>query len=103
MIEHLTTTYAGEDASLEILIMLSVAFFLGFIFRYSIGQVRMAKMNSEIDKLKRSEYDMIRIKEALSHKLAYFQDLKKEEVVLKEPSFEEREEQYVLERLHGNG
>ena len=60
--------------------MLSVAFFLGFIFRYSIGQVRMAKMNSEIDKLKRSEYDMIRIKEALSHKLAYFQDLKKEEV-----------------------
>jgi hypothetical protein len=103
MIEHLTTTYAGEDATFEILIMLSVAFLLGFIFRYSLGQVRLAKMKSEIHKLKRSESDMRRIKESLSHKLAFFQDSKREETVLKEPSFEEREEQYVLESLQSNG
>jgi len=88
MIEHITTTYTGSDATIEITIILLVAFILGFVFRSSMGRVSLNKLRREIHRLKRSESDLLRGKQNLSHKLDFVQNELKE---LRESSVAETE------------
>lgn len=97
MIEHLTSTYSGQDATYEIIIMLSVAFLLGFIFRLSLGQLKMAKLKSQIHALKRNQADLKRINDAMGHRLAYFQKEKAEQ-----PREVMRDDTYQAQELIGS-
>jgi hypothetical protein len=73
-----TESYTGQDATLEILIMLGVAFLIGVLFRYAIGRVRLGKLKERIHHLQRSESDLRRINEGLSRKLEYLKGLENE-------------------------
>ncbi len=75
--DKLTESYTGQDATLEILIMLGVSFLIGVLFRYAIGRVKLRKLNEKIHHLQRSEADLHRINEGLSRKLDYFTELEK--------------------------
>ena len=51
MFEEVTKRYDGSDASFEIIIMLLVAFILGYLLRYVLGSSRRKRKKKEIDHL----------------------------------------------------
>ncbi len=78
MFDHITSSYSGEDATLEILIIISVSFAFGFLFRWVIGKVLLSRLNNEIARIRMVESELKMAEKVLKKKLDYMEGLERE-------------------------
>lgn len=98
MFKAINTSYTGADASLEIFIMLSVAFALGFLLRFILGKKRTRELEGEISRLQKVEKALREAKERAKKKLDYMKGLEREyqrELELERERVPEVEEEIV--------
>ncbi|NNC83641.1 MAG: hypothetical protein HKN79_08690 [Flavobacteriales bacterium] len=74
MFEQISTTYTGQDATLEIVIMLSVAFALGFLCRYFIGRSQQHQLLDELEKSETVQSELRRSALRLDRKLRFVEE-----------------------------